>query len=117
MAPPPIPPDFPREQPLGSVTGAQPKCQARLVDGQYVTGLTAEEHFERHDACEDLAQQLAAYCIRKKEEHPDWFSDRVVDRALRGMVNKAGSGEWRLSEAKQAWIMARVRTILGWAAT
>lgn len=110
-----IPADFPVEQPIGAVSGVQPKVTARrLADGTYTSGLTDDELLERYEACEDLSVQLAAYCDRKWRQNPSWSQAFSLDRTLRGLVQKANAGEWHVSPAEQAWIMTRVRAILGW---
>jgi len=109
-----VPPDFPREPLPGSVAGAQPKLLARMVDGKFITGLTAEELYERYDACDDLAQQLAAYCTRKEHENPDWSQEFVLNRTRAGVAKKCTSGEWDFSVAELDWIMTTVRALLRW---
>ncbi|MHA6829375.1 hypothetical protein ACQUJV_24630 [Ralstonia pseudosolanacearum] len=110
----PIPADFPRDTPLGSVPGAQPKLLVRLVNGKYISGLTDEEWLERHESCEDLAQQCATYCARKVAENPALTQELCLANVRKGFGLKVRQGEWDLSEAEQDWVMKRTRQILGW---
>lgn len=109
-----IPTDFPRESPLGSAPGAQPKLLIRLVDGRYVTDLTEEERLERYEGCEDLAQQFVSYCSRKIAENPSLTHESCLARARKGFALKVCQGEWDFSPAEQDWVMKRARRILGW---
>lgn len=109
-----IPDDFPREAPLASVPGAQPKLAVRLVNGKYITGLTDEEWLERYDGCEDLAQQCATYCARKVAENPALTHQLCLANVRKGFALKVQRGEWDLSDAEQDWVMKRARQILGW---
>ena len=65
-----VPSDFPRESWPTALSGVQNKLSVRLVNGQYVAGLTDEERAERFAICEDLVKQLVAYCRRKHTERP-----------------------------------------------
>ncbi|MBC8748579.1 hypothetical protein F6X42_18820 [Paraburkholderia sp. WC7.3b] len=96
------------------MAGTQPKVAVRLVDGKYVMGLTEEERWQRYDACEDLALQLAAYCTRKSTLNPEWTRECNLERAGRGMADKVRRGLWDVSPAEQRWVMARVRSFLEW---
>ena len=109
-----IPADFPGEAPLASITGAQPKLAARIVNGQYVVGLTEEERLERYEACEDLAQQFSVYCARKVSENGSLTHALALERARKGFARKVGQGEWDFSESEQDWVMKRAQRILGW---
>jgi len=109
-----IPADFPRNTPLASVPGAQPKLLVRLVNGQYTSGLTDEEWAERYECCEDLAQQSAPYCMRKVAENPTLTQERCLANVRKGFALKVQSGEWDFSEAEQDWVMKRARQLLGW---
>jgi hypothetical protein len=109
-----IPANFPRESILASVSGFQNKITARKINGKYITGLTEDEILERYSICEDLAQQLANYCLRKVNENPDWTHDYNYRRAILGVANKVSTGVWRLSDSEQEWIAARTKEILSW---
>lgn len=110
----PLPDDFPREGPIGAVSGAQPKLVARALDGKYVVGWTEQELLGRHDYCEDLVQQLVAYCLRKAQENPDWSHEFNFDRMARGLVQKVQAGKWDVTPDELAWMTGRIRSLLGW---
>jgi len=107
-----VPSDFPREARLGAVTGAQPKTLARLVDGRYFVGPTDEEIRERYATCQDLVEQLVAYCQRKANEHTDWTHAQILERARKGVAQKAA--QWQLSPSEVAWILERMQAALAW---
>lgn len=109
-----VPADFPRDAALASLPGAQPKLAVRLVNGQYITGLTEDEWRERYDGCEDLAKQFAKYCTRKVGENPALTQELCLERARKGFALKVQRGEWDFSGAEQDWVMKRARQILGW---
>lgn len=110
-----IPPDFPSTPHLASLAGAQPKLAVRLVNGQYVVGLTPEELQARFDLCEDLVGQLVAYCRRKQAEHPGWSQEELLSKVADALRAKAAAGEegWDLSEAERSWVLGKVRLRLG----
>lgn len=108
----PIPDDFPRSTPLSAVAGVQPKLAVRKVSDRYITGLTEEELQRRYAYCDDLAQQLMAYCRRKALEHPEWTHEANLDRMARGVAQKAEA--WDLSVEEQRWIEGQVKALLGW---
>lgn len=108
-----IPDDFPRNDAISAVAGVQPKLAVRLVNGQYVAGLTDAELYERYSGCEDLAQQFADYCRRKAAEHPEWSRAFNLERATRGFASKVESGRWEFSCAEQEWVMRRCAELLG----
>ena len=111
---PAIPDDFPRTSIPGVVAGFQDKITARKIDGKYIVGLTEEEILGRYIICEDLAQQLAQYCLRKATENPDWTQDFNFNRAIAAVTNKVERGVWRFSDDEQGWIAERTKKILGW---
>ncbi|MGF6636513.1 hypothetical protein [Paraburkholderia sp. MM6662-R1] len=108
-----VPADFPREALNTLLSGAQPKIGLRRINGKIYAGLTEEELFERYDACDDLAQQLAAYCTRKAEENPEWTRAFNLERTERGVARR-NQEEWDLSAAELAWVFRRMRAILDW---
>lgn len=61
-----VPPDFLSETTLSAVPSAQSKFLARLIDGKYVLGSTEAEVHERYLMCQDLAEQLIAYCQHRR---------------------------------------------------
>jgi hypothetical protein len=108
------PPNFPRDSVLASVSGFQDKITARKINGKYIVGLTDEEIRERYIICEDLAQQLATYCLRKANENPDWTHDYNYKRTILGVADKVAKRIWRFSESEQEWMATRTKEILGW---
>lgn len=103
-----IPEDFPLEPELGAVSGVQPKLLVREIDGRYVAGRTVDEYRERYEACDDLSQQLLAYCLRKAIEHPEWAREYNLERTRKGLAQQVAAGVWEVSAAEQAWVMHRV---------
>lgn len=103
-----IPDDFPRTTP-GSLAGVQPKLTARLIDGQYVEGMTYEELFARYEACEDLAKQLAAYARRKRVELQEMPLEELLRRLRAGIVKK----RFDLDAPELDWVMRRVTEEMG----
>ncbi len=109
-----IPADFPREPLPGSVTGAQPKLLGRMVDGKFIIGLADAELYDRYATCEDLVQQLSAYCVRKRRENPDWSQAFVLERTAKGVEQKCRTGEWDFSAAERNWMITKVRATVDW---
>lgn len=109
-----IPNNFPREPVLASVSGFQDKITARKFNSGYIVGLTEDEILEHYSICEDLAQQLANYCKRKADENPSWTHEFNYERTILGVAHKVEKGNWRLSDAEQAWIATRTKEILRW---
>ncbi|KVD78106.1 hypothetical protein WS62_29475 [Burkholderia sp. ABCPW 14] len=107
-----VPGDFPREPLKTLLSGTHPKLGLRKIDGKIYAGLTEDELAERYEGCEDLAQQLAAYCLRKARENPDWTREFNLERTEKGVAKKCRD-EWDLSAAEQAWVVKRMRAILG----
>lgn len=106
-----IHPDFPHETIIGTVSGVQAKVLVRKDDdGNYVSGgPTLSEVLERFEVCDDLAEQLGIYALRKKRENPDWTTEFNIERTRKAIADKVTSGKWTLSAAEQAWIIERVR--------
>jgi hypothetical protein len=109
-----IPESFPRESVLASVSGFQNKITARRINGKYIVGLTEEEILERYINCEDFAQQIVDYCLRKAVENPDWTHDFNFDRTIRGVAHKVSQRVFRFSDSEQDWMSTRAKEILGW---
>lgn len=109
-----VPDEFPREPYGASLAGAQPKITVRLDGGRYHVGLSDDELLERYQACEDLAQQLASYCVRKQSENPSWSREFNLSRARNGVAQKVARGLWDISGAELSWVMSRVQQMLGW---
>lgn len=104
-------PEFPLGSDPGCVPGAQPKLLVRHENGVYVPGPAMVDVVARFDYCDDLAQQLCAYTLRKKMSNPDWTADFNVERTRRGVQERIDKGEWELSPAELEWIMNRVREV------
>jgi hypothetical protein len=106
-----LPTDFPNDQILGAVSGAQPKLLLRRDDkGAYVSlRLSPEELMHRFECANDLADQLVDYFMRKKSQHPDRTDESNLERIRLGLAKKAADGKWPYTEAEQAWIMKRLR--------
>lgn len=106
-----IHPDFPHETIIGTVGGVQPKVLVRRdAEGNYVAGeITIEEVLQRFDMCDDLADQLGIYALRKKHENPTWTTEFNIERTQKAIADKVAAGTWDLSPREQAWIIDRVR--------
>ncbi|WP_373991423.1 hypothetical protein [Duganella sp. BuS-21] len=109
-----IHPDFPHETILGTVAGVQPKVLVRRDDdGNYVTGgPTLADVLERFEVCDDLAEQLGIYALRKKRENPEWTTEFNIERTRKAIADKVDSGKWTVSADEQKWILDRVRESL-----
>jgi hypothetical protein len=106
-----VPEDFPREVLTGSVAGSQSKLLLRKVGDRYFSGLAPDELYERYDACEDVAQQLAVYTQRKIRTE-GWGFDEALHRVEMGVQNKVRAGTWDFSSAEITWLMSRTRQIM-----
>lgn len=101
-----IPADFPRQAPLASIAGVQPKLtMIRTADGRYVQGQTDDELRARYDMCADLVDQLVRYCEKKARERPEWSQDEL----LRKVDTSVRSKGWDVSSEELNWVMARMR--------
>jgi hypothetical protein len=105
----PVPDDFPRDLAPAALSGAQPKLAARITDGKFVAGLTAEERVERWTTCEDLARQLVPKALKDAAKHPQHSNDETLGRMRRAIEGKG----W-VSIIEADWLMARLRGLLGW---
>lgn len=111
----PVPDDFPRTAtPPSALPGVQVKFVARVIDGRVVVGLTEDELRGRHTYCEDLVQQLVTYSLRKEQENPRWTREFNLERTAKGLADKGRSGEWDITTLEQAWMLARLKLLLGW---
>ncbi len=99
-----IPDDFPRETPIGSIGGVQPKVLVRQIDGKYASGRTEEEIFDRFDNCRDLVDQLHIYCQRKLRESPELPIDALLPKVRNAVIEKS----WDVSAAELDWIMSKL---------
>ena len=104
-----IPDDFPRQGPLGAVSGAQAKLVARKIDGRFISGPTEEELYARFDNCADLVEQLASYAQRKMTAMPGIAVNELLLRIRRGAENKG----WDVSSQEMDWIFDKVADKLG----
>lgn len=103
-----IPESFPVDPWPAALSGAQPKLAVRLIDGQYIAGLTDAERLERYEICEDLAQQLVGYCRRKQSERPD----EPLNSLLRKVEHSARGKGWDVSPVELTWVLGRVYEVL-----
>ena len=92
---------------MGSVPGAQPKVLARVIDGKYIVGLTAEELHARWFFCEDLAIQFAARTMRKLAQ--GLATD--LEAFYRDTERRIRAQPWGLSEDEIQWLMKRSREL------
>ncbi|ODV42741.1 hypothetical protein AWV79_24275 [Cupriavidus sp. UYMMa02A] len=102
-----VPAEFPHDPFPASLSGAQAKFSARLVNGRYVVGLTTEERTARYLMCQDLVDQLLSYFRRKADEHPEWSCEDLLCRVEKGVASR--QTEWELGSPEVEWIIARVR--------
>lgn len=98
-----VPTDFPRSLGPAALAGAHPKISVRHVAGRYVNEIPSEELTERYEVCQDLAEQLAAYCKRKRREHPDWSRAELEHKLNRAL----GLKRWELSDEELRWCVLR----------
>lgn len=104
-------PEFPVEEILGAVGGAQPKLLLkRGANGTYgIPKRSPEEIMHRFTIADDIANQLVTYFKRKKKEYPQWTDEKNYERIRLALISKANEGKWRFTDAEQAWIMCRLR--------
>lgn len=103
-----IPESFPTDPWPTALSGTQPKVAVRMIDGQYVAGLTDVERLERYEICEDLAQQVTGYCRRKQSERPG----EPLHSLLQKVEHSARGKGWDISPIELTWVMGRVREAL-----
>lgn len=103
-----IPKDFPTTPEPGSISGYQPKLLVRLVDGQYLAGWSAEELEARFDNCNDLVNQLTAYCRRKLAEQLGLGLDELLPRVRASAESKG----WDVTPSEMDWIMSKLSSCL-----
>jgi hypothetical protein len=104
-----IPEDFPRDPFPSAIPGTQAKFSARLIDGKFVVGLTAEELQERYAACEDLALQLIARTQRKKNQGLLTDIDAFFEETEIRLRAQNARDDWGFSDPELIWISMRVR--------
>lgn len=103
-----IPADFPRAGTASSVSGAQPKLLARLINGKYLVGPTNEELRARWLYCNDLAEQLAERTRRKKAAGLAYDLEAFYAETERRVLLQG----WDVTPEEVAWMMRRVRTFV-----
>ena len=104
-----VPDDFPIQAKPSGLAGAQPKMDLVEEDGKYYAlGTSPSEVLEVFQMCDDLADQMGAYCTRKLPtfhgEH-----EQVMTAAFQGLLQK----HWCTAE-QSAWIMVEAARRLGW---
>jgi hypothetical protein len=107
-----IPADYPRSEVYGAVSGFHPKLLlVRYADGKfYAPGCTPPELHLRWDACEDLANKLAAKALESKHGKRSHMSEvEVLEQYLPRLI----ATKWT-SEAEARFIIRRAAKILGW---
>jgi hypothetical protein len=100
-----VPEDFPRYSFPASLSGAQPKFSARLIDGRYVVGPTEDELKARFLMCSDLVDQLTSYTERKRLERKDLTLVALLDQVDMGIRIKG----WEVDKLELDWIMKQLR--------
>lgn len=108
-----IPADFPRSEVYGAVSGAHPKLLLVNYEGKfYAPGCTPPEVHLRWDACEDLANKLAAKALESKHGKRSHMSElEILDQYLPRLI----ATKWT-SEAEARFIIRRAAQILDWPA-
>lgn len=104
-----IPSDFPVEQIVASVSGVQPKMP--MVEGggkYYAHGTSPSEVAAAYALCEDLSNQLTAYCERKFAEGIG-SKGQVLERAHTGLAGK----KW-CTPRQALWTVRRTAKLLDW---
>lgn len=104
-----VPDDFPRDDPISVVSGAQPKLCVRESDGRYFAEQTAVERKERWSICEDLAHQLVPKAQKDAASHPERSADATLERVRAAVAHK----DW-VSSDELKWLINRLRALLKW---
>lgn len=109
-----IPADFPREEPLAALTGAQPKLAVRFDAATltYSSSIPSDELQARFDLCEDLAHQLAQKCTRNRSTKYARMSENEILTSLLKKLHTTGWG----SKAEMQWVIRRTAELLNWLA-
>lgn len=98
------PSDFPRQNSLSALSGAQPKLSVLKIDGRYYLDQPDEDEiYQRYDVCADLVQQLISYCNRKKQSTHSW--EALLNAVARSLSQKP----WGLTVEENAWIMKKLQ--------
>jgi hypothetical protein len=103
--------DFPRPMHPGAVSGAQSKLLMTSYNGRfYSRGCTPPEFYQRWDACEDLARQLAEKSLESKAGKRFHMSQiEILDQYLSRLI----ATKWT-SEQEARWVIRRAATLLDW---
>lgn len=97
------PSDFPRQNNLSALTGAQPKLSVVRIDGRYYLDQPDEDEiYQRYDVCADLVDQLISYCERKKQPSHSW------EALLKAVSHSLSKKPWGLTAEENAWIMNKL---------
>jgi hypothetical protein len=109
-----IPADFPREEPLAALTGAQPKLAVRFdaANRTYSSSIPSDELQARFVLCEDLAHQLAQKCTRNRSTKYAKMSENEILTSFLKKLNTTGWG----SIAEMQWVIRRTAELLNWLA-
>lgn len=107
-----VPADFPRSTQSGVLPGAAPKLLARLIEGRYVVGLTAQELAVRYEGCLDLVEQLQKAAGQFAARNPAWTSVELCERLRRGIKHE--QHRWQLSPAEAGWVWVELGRREGW---
>jgi len=105
-----VPEDFPRAGALSTLPGAQPKFQARYLDGRFVVGPSPQELQLRYTACREYTEVLPAYCEGLQSRHPDWTTSKVLEHTGRALAQR----HQRMSGLEIDWVVTKVAAELGW---
>ena len=105
------PPEFPRDQNLGAVSGVHPKLLVRKLAGTFVQGLTPDELYARYGACHDFVGQLEAYCQRKLEVDPSWAPNDLLQKVR---VAVEARPDWDFTIGEVDWMMQLISVRMGW---
>lgn len=107
----PTPEDFPKRNEIAALNGNVPKFSARLINGRYVVGVTAEEHREHYRDCCALVADLIAYCHRKQAADVKWTPEALHERIKKGLEN---TQELDLTEPELQWVLAELGLAMQW---
>jgi hypothetical protein len=104
-----IPMDFPFAGIGYALSGFQSKLNVVKFEGRfYEPGTTPPELLEAYEACEDMAQQMAPYCIKKLSQLGMSHDDTLI-AVWKGLLHK----DW-FSAQQTLWVIRRASQILEW---
>lgn len=107
----PTPGDFPKRNELAALNGNIQKFSARLINGRYVVGVTAEEHRERYLDCCALVADLIVYCHRKQAADVKWTAEALQQRIYQGLEN---TKELDLTGPELQWVLIELGLAMQW---